>query len=257
MNQRRLAQLSLLFCLGCLSACCLDGQSRLVWSLECLNAGLTAGTRAGNGFGPPANLQVGLSDDTPAAAAAHRLACDIDSGSWQLLQAELHYPEGFLLDEQGFSTVGPLGSVVGWYQIDGDFDGSPESSYAVRSASDYFAYLDLDNDGVEDAFEPQLALSQDAAGAPRIFMLAPLGGDDLASRMLANRSFRALLELDAGPIRNPLQAGRYPIRARLESVDPDTGSANNGSGEEPLVLTLEVELPIGPALLVDGFEEVP
>ncbi len=251
----------LLFCL-LLGGCCLNVEGRLVWALECnkaflltLDADHAAASRAGpGGFQPPANLHAELSDAGLGVAAAHRVSCDFEAGQWQLHQAGLQYPEGFRLDERGFSSVGPLGSVVGHYRIDLDFDGVAESSYEVRSSSDFLAFLDMDEDGIEDPFEPQIVLSLSDGMAPVLLLLAPLGGDDLAARMVANRSFRTMLELLPGPIQNPQQPGHYSVVGHFQSVDPDTGGANDGSGVPPFMLSVSVDLDIGVEVMKDGFE---
>ncbi len=260
---RRHTPLQMLACLGLsmgLTGCCLNDEDRLVWSLHCPNI-LDARGKSGASFGPPDNLSVALSHTDPGALAAHLMSCDIDQGVLQLLRARVVYPTGFGFDADGppFMVYGPPGSIVGHYSIDVDFDGIPESTYPVRSMTDQRqAWVDMDEDGVHDPFEPvvtAMVVFSGDFGNSVLDVSLPLGGDDNAMVIGANRPFRASLELLPGLLRNPQQAGEYEVLGVFDSVDPDSGGADDGGGAPPQSFMLAVSLAIGTPLLVDGFEE--
>ncbi len=259
----RRKSLRLLVCLGfgmSLAGCCINDEDRLVWSLDCLDK-LDARGAGGGSFEPPDNLSVALSHTDPGALAAHLMSCDIDLGVLQLLRARIVYPTEFGFDADGppFMVYGPPGSIVGHYSIDVDFDGIPESTYPVRSMADQQqAWVDIDEDGVHDPFEPlvtAMVVFSGDFGNPVLDISLPLGGDDNAMVIGANRPFRAGLELLPGLLRNPQQAGEYEVLGVFDSVDPDSGGADDGSGAPPQSFMLAVSLAIGTAIFGDGFEE--
>jgi len=100
------------------------------------------------------------------------------------------------------------------------------------------AFIDLNRSGVEDTgFEPHITYSLMPTGKHRFATTIPTGGD--GDTLVNARNFidSGELQFNAGLITNPAVPGTYQGTARFTSVDPDSGSANDGIGTPPTVVT--------------------
>jgi hypothetical protein len=128
-----------------------------------------------------------------------------------------------------------------------------EGVFPIKSESIFFAWVDIDNNDIKDFFEPDVFQSQDMSGNQLLVINLPAGGDNNALLNTGSAAFRMGIELDSGLIINPTIPTPHQITATINSVDPDTGGANNGSGVAPQVLMLETTL-IVKSLFKNGFE---
>jgi len=72
----------------------------------------------------------------------------------------------------------------------------------------------------------------------------PNGGDNDSSNNTGNIGFNMSIKMDSGLLINPMVISNHTITASIQSVDPDTGGANNGAGVDPELLQLETALII-------------
>jgi hypothetical protein len=191
---------------------------------------------------------------TPAAAggsSVHELAVSIYAGGLETYTAAWGYPAEFGF--AGFTAIGPVGSTVGWYRLDTDFDGEPEFERPLLSLGDDSAYVDLDDDG--DAIGNPM-LVRIAGPGPQFSLVAPYGGDGDPGTLTVPVDARITIELMSGILVNPGSPGTYTVQIRLTSVDPDTDDMDDGAGASPLTLDgqLDVFLAGGSIIFADGFE---
>jgi hypothetical protein len=191
---------------------------------------------------------------TPAAAggsSVHELAISIYAGGLETYTAAWGYPAEFGF--AGFTAIGPVGSTVGWYRLDTDFDGEPEFERPLLSLGDDSAYVDLDDDG--DAIGNPM-LVRIAGPGPQFSLVAPYGGDGDPGTLTVPVDARITIELMSGILVNPGSPGTYTVQIRLTSVDPDTDDMDDGAGASPLTLDgqLDVFLAGGSIIFADGFE---
>jgi hypothetical protein len=193
-------------------------------------------------YGPPSNIEYLLSSNEAGADAVHTLTFDTNLGDLKTLAAVVTYPKEFTFN--GFSSLGPPNSEVGTMCADVDFAGDPEVTAPVLSLSDFSAYVDLDgNDEQDFDLEPSVYFSKDldGNGVLRIDALPNQNPADL----VGNVALRMTFVMNAGVMTNPTEAGVWMIAGQFESIDPDTGGGDNGTGEAPQTLNLSEEIVIG------------
>jgi hypothetical protein len=191
---------------------------------------------------PLAALQ--LSSTRSGESPAHRLTFDLQAGESEIYQARLTYPEEFRF--RGFESLGPINTAVGAYEIDVDFDGTPDSTRVLRALGPDSAYVDLFE---YDSFDPALEPLVTHTGGVTFTLVLPFGGDANADTRVAPVSARVSLVLFEGVIVNPSLGGGYTITAHLGSIDPDTGGPDDDTGLPPTTRTFELAVNIdGPSL---------
>ncbi|MEM9301041.1 MAG: hypothetical protein AAGE01_02965 [Pseudomonadota bacterium] len=193
-----------------------------------------------------------LADGSAGAASAQTASCAIPEGAPQLLSATFAYPAGFSVSPDGFLARGE--APAGRYIVDLDLDGAPTGEFPILASGRSSAWVDLDEDGGQDFWEPEVFRSVGrGSGGPLLRINTQFGGDDNTLVNVANVGFRATIEIAAGIFFNPTIPGEYDVVATFQGVDPDTGGPSNGDGTAPTELTLEMPVEVG-ALLKDGFE---
>ncbi|MCW8869463.1 MAG: hypothetical protein OQK49_02065, partial [Proteobacteria bacterium] len=162
----------------------------------------------------------------------------------QTFTAEILFPADYMFDINGFLYAGPAGTTIGEYAIDINDDGSPELSFPVKSESMFFAWVDLNNNNVKEFSEPDIFQSQNINNEKTLNITIPDGGDNDPSINHGDVSFRMKITIYAGLLINPNIAQNNIITAIVQSVDPDTGGPNNGSGDDPTETIFAQELLI-------------
>lgn len=222
-------------------------------ALVCL-LGLAALGAAGNPQHGGVALELGshASGDSPA----HRLTFEIVQGQLEPFRVRLRYPPAFRF--AGFDDGGRPPAQVGVYEMDANFDGTPDRVVPILSASARTAYADLLADG---AFSPELEPAFRYVAGGEFELRLPFGGDANADTLVAPFGARVALVLAEGLLENPAIGGRYVVSANLLSVDPDTGDADDGSGMPPQAAAFELAVEIeGPPdapfarLRIDDFD---
>jgi hypothetical protein len=136
---------------------------------------------------------------------------------------------------------------VGTYDLDLDLDGTPERRLPLIALTPEVAYVDALGDGTfHAALDPRVRHLPGSGFEVEL----PLGGDgNPASRVVAV-DVRVTVTLFAGLLVNPALGGRYLVRASVETVDPDSGDADDGQGEPPVSSGFELPLHIsGPSIV--------
>ena len=215
---------------------------RLVFSLTLI---AIAAASAGGRQSPQNDSFFALSTNAAGASAAHRFSFSLTAGDPELYSATVSYAAGFRLT--GFNSQGPVGSPIGSYELDSNFDGVPERVMPIRSVSNTTAYIDVIADGRFTA-ELEPVLHGDGDATLRLRM--PLGGDATADTRVSPIGARVTLALHAGVIVNPTLGGAYSVVARLTTVDPDTDGPDDGSGSAPATTRVSANVTIAGPLLV-------
>jgi len=162
----------------------------------------------------------------------------------QTFSAEILFPPEYMFDINGFLYAGPAGTTIGNYTIDINDDGSPELTFPVKSESMFFAWVDFNNNHVKEFSEPEIFQSQNINNEKTLNITIPDGGDNDPSINHGDVGFRMKTTINAGLLINPNTAQNHIITAIVQSVDPDTGGPNNGSGDDPTETIFAKELLI-------------
>jgi hypothetical protein len=184
---------------------------------------------------PPAQFSFAIASDAAGATAAHTASFAIAQNGMETYQAELVYPPEFGFN--GFLALGPAGTQVGFFEIvlGGDF---PVVTVPIRSADNGSAYVDIKDVAFFVASNPTIQHD----GTHRFTLTVPAGGDPATS--VAPLTAQASVELFAGILTNPTQAGTYQLEGRFVSVDPDTDGADDSQGQSPGVFSISVQVAI-------------
>lgn len=172
---------------------------------------------------------------------AHRLSFDLQAGEPELYRVALRYPPGFAF--AGFDALAPRHAPVGAYELDFNFDGTADLSVPLRVLTSGRAYVDTIADS---RFTADLEPVLEQGRGTEFHLQLPFGGDARSATLTAPLGARVSLVLFAGLLTNPHEAGRYTVRARLTSVDPDTDGPDDGVGSGPIQETFEAEVAIEP-----------
>ncbi len=240
---------------GVISGCVLCGDP-LNPSLLCVgtNTASTVKQKAHlGGFPIPNEFSMHADNDQPGQSTSFTGSAFIPMGALQTFDATVRFPPDFDFAPNGFLTNGPAGSVVGNYNVDMNDDGIVDGVFPVKSESVFFAWMDINNDDIKGVFEPDVFQSLDMNGNKLLVFSIPNGGDESSTINTGNVSFHMGVRLDSGLLINPLVPKSHQITATINSVDPDTGGANNGSGISPQQLTLETTLLVN-SFFKNGFE---
>lgn len=208
---------------------------------------------AGGGFPYAAwpEPTVTLLPATSGGSSEHELAVSVYPGELETYTARWGYPPEFGF--AGFTAIGPIGSTVGGYSLDTDFDGVPEVERPLVSLGDDTAYVDLDGDG-DPIGNPLLV--RGAGPGPQFYLVAPYGGDGNPLTLTVPAEVRITVGLMSGILLNPGAPGTYTVRIRLTSVDPDTDDMDDGAGISPVTESGQIDVFLVATQLVfaDGFE---
>ena len=186
-----------------------------------------------------------LEDPGAAVASAQRLVFSVRSGELETYGARIDYPAAFRF--LGFDRIGAAGAVVGQLGVDLDADGVADHGHPLISRGRFSAYLDVLPDGrFAPGLEPELVAS--SSGALQLHL--PYGGDATPATITAPADADLVLDLVSGVMRNPGTPGRYTVSARLTSVDPDTGDANDGVAPGPRRFEAALEVDVLPRIPV-------
>ncbi len=168
----------------------------------------------------------------------------IPAGALQTYEATVRFPPPFTVSPNGFLDIAPVGSEMGSYQIDLNGDDVTDAEFPVLSESPFFAWMDVNGNNIKDMAEPEMFQSQDMNGNALLVVTLPNGGDNNSSNNNGNLDYKMSLHLKSGLFINPMVTTNHSITASLQSVDPDTGGMNNGTGLEPKSINLETTLLI-------------
>ena len=190
------------------------------------------------------NATLQLSSQRAGRSAAHRLTFDVQAGAPEIHRAVVTYPDGFRFN--GFHVVGPVGSTVGAYELDLNFDGVAERTLNLKSLGPDIAFIDLIADG---AFSPGAEPVIRGGAGSTLELRLPFGGDANSNTVVVPFAARITLLLVAGLIVNPPAGGLYDVTAEFTTVDPDTDEESDGAGATPGVsrVTLPVRID-GPSI---------
>lgn len=198
-------------------------------------------------YGLELNPELQLDAAGAGASPAHHLSFKVRAGELETYRARLSYPDAFRFN--GFDALGPANTPVGAYQLDLNFDGSPDVTVVLRSLNRHTAYADVLADQRFSAdLEPTLA----HAGAAEFLLSLPFGGDADTDTRVAPFSAQVTLSLFQGLLTSPAVGGDYTVKARFTSVDPDTDGFNDGANDEPVTLGLELPVQIDGSADLDG-----
>ena len=195
-------------------------------------------------FPSPSNLKMVAEHNKPGQSPAFIGSAFIPAGALQTYEAIVLFPPPFTVSPNGFLDIAPVGTNMGSYQMDLNDDGITDLEFPVLSESSFFAWMDVNGNNLKDQAEPEMFQSQDINGNELLVITLPSGGDNNPSNNNGNNNFKMSLNLKAGLFINPMNASSHSITATLQSVDPDTGGMNNGSGIEPEIINLETPLII-------------
>lgn len=198
-------------------------------------------------FGHGSTMKVTLQLDSYRAGKrpAHHLTFDVRAGGPEIFLAVLEYPEAFRFN--GFRPNGSAITPVGAYDLDLDFDGTPERSLPLLALDSASAYVDVFGDGI---FSPATDPLFRHTGAARFELRLPLGGDASPETRVALFAARVTLSLSPGLVITPGLGGHYQVIADLTTVDPDTDGPDDGRGEAPVTSRFQVPIVIvGPSVV--------
>jgi hypothetical protein len=205
--------------------------------------------------GNTGSLQVEIisAHDRPGESPQFYGTTYIPANALQTFAAEIQFPPEFMFHMNGFLYAGPAGSTIGNYTIDVNDDGLPELSFPIKSETMFFAWVDFNNNQVKDFSEAEIFQSQNMNNEKLLNITIPDGGDNDPSINHGDVSFRLKITINPGLLINPNIPQNHTITATVQSVDPDTGGPNNGSGEDPVVSVFAKELMID--LIFEDFFE--
>lgn len=229
------------------TGCVLCGKPPNNVGLFCVSQSTTKNQQELSQFGnfpTPTNLKMMAEHNKPGQSSAFTGSAFIPAGAFQTYEAIVRFPPPFTVNPNGFLDIAPVGSNIGSYQMDLDDDGISDLEFPVLSESSFFAWMDINDNNMKDFSEPEVFQSQDINGNQLLVVSIPNGGDDNASVNIGNIGYQLKLYLKEGLFINPMIASSHTITATLQSVDPDTGGINNGSGLEPESIKLETQLII-------------
>ncbi len=173
------------------------------------------------------------------ASPAHYLSVMVQVGELETYQVLVSYAPGF--DFNGFDQLGPVGTLVGFYSLDLDFDGQADTQVDLLSLNADTAYADMLMDGTYNwGLEPVLEF----LGRNEARLRLPYGGDGDSQTLTAPWPAEITFGLAAGLLTNPQQGGRYAIEAELTSIDPDTDGPDDFAHPAPLQANLRLEVEI-------------
>jgi hypothetical protein len=187
---------------------------------------------------PSGGVALELGSYQSGESSTHRLTFDIVSGELEPYRIALTYPSFAFA---GFAALGPPGTPVGAYEVDANFDGTPDRVVPLRVATRDTAYVDVLADGeFSESLEP--AIRHTGGGAFRLQF--PFGGDANRETVVVPFGARVTLVLFGGLLVNPALGGRYVVVADLMSADPDTGGPDDGTGMPPQTARFETAVDI-------------
>jgi hypothetical protein len=185
---------------------------------------------------------VSLTTYAAGASAGHALSLRVNEGDLELYRATITYP-GFSVRD--FHMVGPVGSLVGSFELDFRNDGVVDRVLALTSVSETSAYVDILADGVFNAdLEPAVTIT-----ANTVDLRLPAGVDANRATRVAPVGCTVRLILLPNVIVNPALGGDYPVNALVTSVDPDTDGPDDGVGAPPEASRASLSIRIDGPLL--------
>lgn len=208
--------------------------------------GLPLGGKGTFSYQMPANINLSLSSGFAGAAAEHTLSFDIQQGDLQTYQAVITYPSGFTFN--GFLSLGAAGTQIGTYSF--AVSSKTHTSFPVYSIDDNNAYGDIDlTNTFNNQIDPFMVYSNN--GGNHLFTItAPFGGDADAGTNTGQASATVTSVMNSGILTNPSSAGTVSVQGNFTSVDPDTGDADNSSGNSPLTLNSSENVMITSAFII-------
>jgi hypothetical protein len=220
--------------------------NKLPWALPliCLYLALPPVMAFEYGLAPHPELRL---DATSAGASpTHHLSFQVSAGELETYRARITYPDAFRFN--GFDILGPAHTLVGVYQLDLNFDGSPDVTVELRSFNRNTAYADVLAD---QAFSLDLEPTLTHTGGTDFLLHLPFGGDADTDTRVAPFSARVTLSLFHGLLTSPEARGDYAVKVRFTSVNPDTDGFNDGANAEPMTLAFELPVQINGSLVCD------
>ena len=200
---------------------------------------LVSATSLAFDYGRSPNPMLRFDSSQAGQSPAHRLSITVGMGELETYRAVVTYPDGFRFN--GFNVLGPVNTPVGAYELDLNFDGTPERTVPLRSLTPHSAYADVIPD---NRFNPDLEPVLTQVGRAGFVLLLPFGGDANPATRVAPFAARLSLVLFPGLLTNPDAGGVYTVSGALTSVDPDTDGADDGLGEPPLSVAVALDVRI-------------
>ncbi|MGV6852755.1 MAG: hypothetical protein ACWA5R_11350 [bacterium] len=245
--QKNLLFVTLLISILLLQGCCVTGSNNIGFgSTQCIGPELKGTLN----FSPPTNLNFTVSDSSVSGSSQFTASCDIGTGL-QAHSIQMVIPPQFGFAANGFQAL-PAGAAIAVYGIDVNADGVIEDQVNAIASGQFTGWIDMNKNTIQDPSEPGFFYSNDAEGNHLLNLDLPLGGDGSASFFTGSIPLSLSMSLSQGLFTNPGQSGCYPMRASFQSIDVDTGGADNGAGTPPQNFTLTSEMSIGGSDLCNG-----
>jgi hypothetical protein len=195
-------------------------------------------------YGPPTNVGFNVSSNTAGAKPVHILQFDIKTGDLETYQAIVTYPGQFIFN--GFLALGPVGTQVGSYAVDFDFDSVIDFTIPVYSLSNTKAYGDRDVNGSYSATLDSNLTYTNPAGTHVFTTILPNGGDGDPNTVTGPFTERLTATMNSGILTNPVSPGTYAAKGDFTSVDPDNDGVDDNAGDAPQVLNVSRDITIIP-----------
>lgn len=177
----------------------------------------------------------------PGSSTPHSFVFSPPGDSLLTYQILVSFSTAFL-----FNTFGSPGNTVGEYRIV-DPAGALIRTALIIALTATSAYIDLNNNLThQPEFEPEIAYQNAIPGAlvQTLLITFPLwaGGDEnLAAYALTDF---AIFTLFAGILTNPSAPGLYTTKFNFTSIDPDSGGADDNSGDDPVFVEVITKLRV-------------
>jgi len=192
-------------------------------------------------YNAPTSFDYKLSTKKPSATAAHTLSFDFSGETLETYQFTLTYPDGFT-----FKSFGKKNAKAGFYKLNAGNDKKIEANYAIRVIDSNHAYVDQNKSKTYDAaFEATIERLTDGLSGEVFTVILPNGGDGNAFINGGTFNGKMSVGLKKGILKNPSTGGESTVKADFTSVDPDTGGADNGTGESQKTFSVTKVLTIG------------
>lgn len=183
-----------------------------------------------------------VSSNVAGAKPTHTLQFDIKTGDLETYQAIITYPDQFVFN--GFLAFGPVGTQVGSYVVNFDFDSVIDFTIPVYSLSNTKAYGDRDVNG---SYSPTLdsTLTYTNPASTHVFTtILPNGGDGDPNTVTGPFTERLMATMNSGILTNPVSSGTYVAKGDFTSVDPDNDGVNDNQGDALQVLNVSSDITI-------------
>ncbi|KKR31299.1 MAG: hypothetical protein UT63_C0075G0002 [Candidatus Gottesmanbacteria bacterium GW2011_GWC2_39_8] len=190
-------------------------------------------------YNPPTSFKYKLSSKKASASAAHTLSFKFSGETLETYKIVLTYPAGFT-----FEGFGKTNAKIGFYKL---ISGKKTAAnYAIRVIDSNHAYVDQNKSKTYDAaFEATIERLTDGLSGEVFTVILPNGGDGNAFINGGTFNGKMSVGLKKGILKNPSTGGESTVKADFTSVDPDTGGADNGTGESQKTFSVTKVLTIG------------